>query len=793
MKIWILTSETPFNQPGGIARYVDNFARYLGSIGHSVTVICRDLKDSESTIAQGYRLITFRTREKDIGLPCDSREPDQHPSYPYNILYYWMAAAWDYAAVVERLVASEGAPDVIESQEYMGIAYFILHKKYLYKEFLAGVPVVLNLHSPDFILRRVNQDPRWQIPTYWSGQMEKYCIFAADSLICPSAYLAKQTVELLEDPSLNIEVHPLPWPDTSSLPAATVEQDLVVYFGRIELRKGVMELLHECERLWASGKSFRLRMIGSDTQYGVREASMTELLSKKYAHRIASGQLEFTGGMEHRLLLQEISKAAVVVIPSIWENYANTCMEALALGKVVVASTAGGQVEMIGHDEAAGFLFDWKTPGAFSQALERALALSPAERAKIGETAKARIAERSAPDVVLQKRLLHFESVIARAKSSQSAPRLYPFVNTPQRKGEVTPIPAELKGEKGLVSAIIPFYNLGPYVEESLDSVLASKYDRLEVIIVNDGSTDPASLEVLERIRARHLPNVRILDVPNGGLSRARNIGTREARGEFLLLCDADDLVTPHLVPKAVSLLQRYPNVHWVYPWVRYFGEITGIFSTWNAELPYMLAHNMLIPICMVRRGAYHAFGQNKPEMLFGLEDYEAWLSLMENGCGGLSIPEVLALYRVRKESMFRAITPAQMNHLYDVIVESHPKLYRQYGPDLFMLQTANGPGYIWEQPAAFQAPLNILYEKAAKFDQKMATMEVDLLWNMNEVKILRQRVEKLRADLEKAATEKAELSSKLQTTEKHLNWNMNEVKHLNEQLSKLKHTNAQS
>lgn len=785
MKIWILTSETPFNQPGGIARYVDNFARYLGNEGHEVTVICRDLKDAESSIAPGYRLITFRTREKDISLPCESKEPDQHPSYPYNILYYWMAAAWDYARIVEQLAGREGPPDIIESQEYMGIAYFILHKKYLHKEYLAKTPIVLNLHSPDFILRRVNQDPRWQIPSYWSGQMEKHCIFAADSLICPSAYLARQTAELLEDPTLSIEVHPLPWPDTSTLPSSEVESDLVIYFGRIELRKGVIELLRECEQLWATGHTFRLRMIGSDTNYGVRDVSMTELLTKKYTHRIESGQLEFTGGMGHRKLLEEISKAAVVVIPSLWENYANTCMEALALGKVVVASTSGGQVEMIGDDGSAGFLFDWKDPAGFPSAIQKALTLNAEERHRIGENAKTRIANRSAPDVVLRKRLHHFKTTIAKAKEKTPAPELYPFVNTAQRKGQVTPIPVELQGDPGLVSAIIPFYNLGAYVEESLDSVLASEYGRLEVIIVNDGSTDPSSIEVLERIRSRKLANVRILDVPNGGLSRARNIGTQAARGEYLLLCDADDLVTPLLVPKAVELLQRYPNVHWVYPWIRYFGEITGIFSTWNAELPYMLAHNMLIPICMVRRGAYHAFGQNKPEMIFGLEDYEAWLGLMENGCGGLSIPEVLALYRVRKESMFRAITPAQMNHLYDVIVENHPKLYREYGPELFMLQTANGPGYIWEQPAAFQPPINILYEKAAKYDQKMASMEVDLVWNMNEVKGLRKRIEALRAELEKAAHEKQSLQTKIQETDKHLQWNMNEVKYLTDQLAR--------
>ncbi|MDX2110396.1 MAG: glycosyltransferase [Verrucomicrobiota bacterium] len=750
MKIWILTSETPFNQPGGIARYVHNFAQFLGAAGHQVTVICRDANAVDQQIAPGYRLITFRTREVDVGMEVESKAVDEHPSYPYNILAYWMAASWDYAETVAKLAAKEGPPDVIESQEYMGIAYFLLHRKHTDPTFLPNVPVVLNLHSPDFILRQINQDARFQLPMYWSGQMEKYCIVAADKLICPSRHMADEVTAILASPDVKIDVEHLPWTDTSALPVAEVDPTLVLYYGRIEYRKGVLSLLQHCDKLWREGQTFRLSMIGGDTHYSGKNLSMSAFIKAKYARWIEDGKLQLPGAMDHTLLLSEISRAGFVVIPSIWENFPNTCIEAMALGKLVVASRHGGQAEMIGDDESCGLLFSWDRPGDFERQLQRALEMPADMRQSIGQSARAKIATLCAPEVVLPRRIAHFEQTIREARSRDR----YPFVNLQQRVGPLPRVDMADRGESGLVTAIVPFYNLGEYIDETLDSLFKLEYRPLEILIINDGSTEPKSLAVLERIRQEARPEIRIIDIPNGGLSNARNVGAKHARGEFLILCDADDCVEPALATKAVALFQRYPNVHFIYSWVRYFGEITGIFSTWNAELPFFLAHNMLIPICMVRRDAYLAHGRNRPEMVFGLEDYDAWIAMLGEGCGGLAIPEVLARYRVRPASMYRTISRNQMQYLYDVIATRHTKLYQQYGEELFQLQNANGPGQMWNQPAPWVAPIEELIAKVYDDPGQMAKMEIDLQWNMKEVRHLNGIINKLQAELEQTRTE---------------------------------------
>ena len=89
------------------------------------------------------------------------------------------------------------------------------------------------------------------------------------------------------------------------------------------------------------------------------------------------------------------------------------------------------------------------------------------------------------------------------------------------------------------VSIIIPVYNSGPYLNKCLDSVLAQTMQELEIILVNDGSTDgsPAILEDYALRDAR----IRIISQENQGLSGARNTGIRAARGSYLTFLDSDD------------------------------------------------------------------------------------------------------------------------------------------------------------------------------------------------------------------------------------------------------------
>lgn len=94
--------------------------------------------------------------------------------------------------------------------------------------------------------------------------------------------------------------------------------------------------------------------------------------------------------------------------------------------------------------------------------------------------------------------------------------------------------------DKPLVSAIIPAYNAEKYIGRCLDSLLKQSYENIEIIVVNDGSTDNTSA----LLQAIDDPRLRVIEVPNGGVSKARNIGIRAAKGSYLQFLDADDYIT---------------------------------------------------------------------------------------------------------------------------------------------------------------------------------------------------------------------------------------------------------
>ena len=105
------------------------------------------------------------------------------------------------------------------------------------------------------------------------------------------------------------------------------------------------------------------------------------------------------------------------------------------------------------------------------------------------------------------------------------------------------------------VSAIIPVYNGAATIVEAIDSALAQSYPSLEVIVVNDGSTD-ATAEVLRRYAER----VKVIDQANGGIAAARNAGVAMANSEYLAFLDADDIWTPAMIERTVTALDGSPD-----------------------------------------------------------------------------------------------------------------------------------------------------------------------------------------------------------------------------------------
>ncbi|SFB11050.1 glycosyltransferase family 2 protein [Azotobacter beijerinckii] len=106
------------------------------------------------------------------------------------------------------------------------------------------------------------------------------------------------------------------------------------------------------------------------------------------------------------------------------------------------------------------------------------------------------------------------------------------------------------------VSIIIPVYNVEKYLAECLDSALRQDYENIEIIAINDGSTD-ASLSILEEFHAKH-QNIIVKSIPNQGLSVARNTGLEIATGEYILFLDSDDFIEKHTISTCLGHLKQH-------------------------------------------------------------------------------------------------------------------------------------------------------------------------------------------------------------------------------------------
>src|SRR5262249_20871966 len=147
---------------------------------------------------------------------------------------YWPALSYQMAEEVLRLLQLLPPPDIIESQEYAALPYYLLQRKLTERTPLERIPILVQLHSPTFELARPNQEPRYRFPEYWVAQMEKFCIVAADALLSPSAFLAHRIQQTLQS-SLDIATIPLPLVTLPKMTLSRGQHGQIVYVGRLEL------------------------------------------------------------------------------------------------------------------------------------------------------------------------------------------------------------------------------------------------------------------------------------------------------------------------------------------------------------------------------------------------------------------------------------------------------------------------------------------------------------------------------------------------------------------------------
>lgn len=201
-----------------------------------------------------------------------------------------------------------------------------------------------------------------------------------------------------------------------------------------------------------------------------------------------------------------------------------------------------------------------------------------------------------------------------------------------------------------VVSIIIPCHNDGKYLPEALASAREQTCRDVEIIIVDDHSTDQNTCALLKKLADQ---GERILSVPDGrkGPSAARNVGIAEAKGEFILPLDADDRIERHYAQKAMDYMLHTPAVGICYCKARLFGLKRGSWELPAYSWESILVGNMIFPTAMFRKRDWEALGGYDESLLVGLEDYAFWLRLIALGREVVQIDEELFHYRVKPHS----------------------------------------------------------------------------------------------------------------------------------------------
>lgn len=677
MKYWILTTEYPPFFGGGIATYCKITASVFSKNGHQVSVFIYDpgSSDLKITIEEGVRIVRFPLKR----------------TKAHQFLGFNAALSYEYAEIAGHFVEREGVPDIVEAQEYNGIAYYLQQFKLLKYKHFSDLTILVTCHAPSFLCLEYNQVPIFQFPAYWTGQMEKSSIRCANILVSPSRYFIKEAKKRMNWTGIEVKylVNPVNLPGIDK--PAIYSPNYIVCFGKLSPLKGTFELLRYFKGMWDKGFNYSLHIIGGTKQIFHPEGlTMEDVVKRSYGEYIKKKLLILEGEYPANEVRKRLSMAHVVIIPSIVDNLPYTVLEAMSFGKIVLASKQGGQSEVI-TDGENGFLFDHFIEHDFENKLRYILNSDEKSLDRIANNAIKTIKSTFSPEIVYDQKLSLIKAYLKNPPPVDS----FPF---PQQDPEKASESNQPGVSNDLLSVIIPFFNMGEYVEECIKSVLSADYSNKEILIIDDGSTDEESLKKLKQIESTY--PVKVHYKKNEGLSLTRNFGASKATGSFIAFLDPDDTVEKTYYSKALTILNSYSNVHYVGCWTQYFGGSNQTWPAFNPEFPYFLLHNMINSSALIfRKDSFINYGLNDPELIYGMEDWESVIRMNENNCCGVVLPEILFNYRVRTNSMSRAFTSVKRLHLYRLIALKHQKLYNTYGAEIANILNANGSGVRFDNP----------------------------------------------------------------------------------------------
>lgn len=643
---------------GGIGTYVSAMTRILASQGHEVTV----LSVTESPAPTRERLDIGPHGLEVIRVPL----PQGTGEEPGWTLSVWNELSQRFAGILNKIVRHAGGPSAIDAIEFPdyrgeGLAY------------LSGTPrsqrppCIIRLHTPCVVLSQYNRARTNH------GVLEAFEVEAmrlADQLVSPSQALVNELERLCTGlPPMRVLPYPSdpmflgidPESERSKLGISHDEDSAreILYVGRLEERKGVETLIAAAPQILANCPKSTLHLVGGDLFRSPDQPSMLRhlqtMIPPGYRDRIV-----FHGRIPREDLIERYLRARVCVFPSLFENFPNTCLESMALARPTIGTDNSGMAEMIEHG-VTGVIARSGDIDSLSRSVVELYRAPVRARARMGAAARESVSSRYQPELIGHE----YVRVMSEASGRKATPRS--FVPRPSLAAR-----RSLATRPG-VAVVIPCFNHGAFIRETIASVRKQTVAAQEIIVVNDGSTDRATLEVLEG-----LPRLgaRVIHQENRGLAAARNAGIRASNTEYFVPLDADDCIEPEFIEKLQVPLKRTPTLGYCYSHVRYFGAVTGEWKCPQYEAVRLLVGNLSVATALVRREAFDLTGGYDESLRKGFEDWAFWLSLLSMGYHGFCVPEPLFRYRKHSSGSMLTSTQQARSEILHQLITGHPELF---------------------------------------------------------------------------------------------------------------------
>lgn len=254
------------------------------------------------------------------------------------------------------------------------------------------------------------------------------------------------------------------------------------------------------------------------------------------------------------------------------------------------------------------------------------------------------------------------------------------------------------------VSIIIPCYNAGDHLVEAVESALAQSHDDIEVVIVDDGSTDKRTIELLETPR---WPNTRVIRQANGGPAAARNKAISAATGDYILPLDADDRIGPGYAAEALRVLKERPEVGVVYCRAEKFGAENGPWLLPAYNLRELVIDNVVFVTAMYRKEDWARVGGYNEGLRHGVEDYDFWIKMVSLGREVTQLESCHFFYRVQRQSRTTGFSQDR-----GAMVKTYADIVR-----------SNAPFFLKNMEFIFEHRFG-LYDELARYRSRYADLE---------------------------------------------------------------------